>query len=111
MGFFSDLWEGIKSTASNVWSGAKNIAGKVYDVVRKPVDIIAGAGDFLSKIPVLGTLAQPIVAGAKGAQSLLDQAKTVGDIVKATGLQEGGKVLSMTHPQGMVQRSKKYYQA
>lgn len=99
MGFFSDLWEGLKSTASNIYSGAKNIAGKVYDVVRKPVDIIAGAGDFVSKIPVLGSLAQPIIAGAKGAQSLLDQAKSIGDIAKSVGLQDGG----------MVRR--KYYQA
>ncbi len=98
MGFFSDLWEGIKSTAGNVWSGVKNVAGKVYDVVRKPVDIIAGAGDFVSKIPVLGALAQPLIAGAKGAQSLLDQGKMVGDVVKAVGLKDGGMV-------------KKYYQA
>jgi len=100
MGFFSDLWEGLRSTASNIYSGAKNIAGKVYDVVRKPVDIIAGAGDFVSKIPVLGSLAQPIIAGAKGAQSLLDQAKSIGDIAKSVGLQDGGMV-----------RQKKYYQA
>lgn len=99
MGFFDSLWEGIKSTASNVWSGAKNIAGKVYDVVRKPIDIVAGAGDFVSKIPVLGTLAQPLIAGAKGAQSVLDQAKTIGDIAKSVGLQDGGMV------------RKKYYQA
>jgi phage-related protein len=99
MGFFSDLWEGLKSTASNIYSGAKNIAGKVYDVVRKPVDIIAGAGDFVSKIPVLGSLAQPIIAGAKGVQSLLDQAKSIGDVAKSVGLQDGG----------MVRR--KYYQA
>lgn len=99
MGWFSDLWEGIKSTASNVWSGAKNIAGKVYDVLRKPIDVVAGAGDFVSKIPVLGSLAQPIIAGAKGAQSLLDQAKTVGDIAKSVGLQDGGVV------------RRKYYQA
>jgi phage-related protein len=99
MGFFSDLWEGIKSTASNVWSGAKNVAGKVYDVVRKPIDLIAGAGDFVSKIPVLGTLAQPIIAGARGAKSLLDQAKMVGDVARSVGLENGGMV------------KKKYYQA
>lgn len=99
MGFFSDLWEGLKSTASNIYSGAKSVAGKVYDVVRKPVDIIAGAGDFISKIPVLGSLAQPIIAGAKGVQSLLDQAKSIGDVAKSVGLQDGG----------MVRR--KYYQA
>jgi phage-related protein len=100
MGWFSDLWEGIKSTASNVWSGAKDVAGKVYDVVRKPIDFIASAGDIVSKIPVIGTVASPLIGAAKGAQSLLDQAKTVGDVVRATGLQDGG----------MVQR-KKYYQA
>lgn len=99
MGWFSDLWEGIKSTASNVYGGIKKGLGAVYDVVRKPVDIIAGAGDFVSKIPVLGSLAQPIIAGAKGAQSLLDQAKTVGDIAKSVGLQDGGVV------------RRKYYQA
>lgn len=100
MGFFSDLWEGIKSTASNVYSGAKNLAGKVYDVVRKPIDVIAGAGDFVSKIPVLGSLAQPIIAGAKGAQSILDQAKSVADVARSVGLQDGGMV-----------KRKKYYQA
>lgn len=102
MGFFSDLWEGIKSTAGNVWSGAKNIAGKVYDVVRKPIDAVVSAGNLISKIPVIGTLAQPLIAGAKGAQSLLDQGKAIGDVVKAAGLREGG----------MVQRpQKKFYQA
>lgn len=99
MGWFSDLWEGIKSTASDVYGGIKKGLGAVYDVVRKPVDIIAGAGDFVSKIPVIGSLAQPIIAGAKGAQSLLDQAKTVGDIAKSVGLQDGGVV------------RRKYYQA
>lgn len=92
MGWFSDLWEGVKSAASNVWSGVKDVAGKVYDVVRKPVDIIAGAGDFVSKIPVLGTIAQPVIAGAKGAQSLLDQAKSAADVAKAIGLKSGGVV-------------------
>lgn len=99
MGFFSDLWEGIKSTAGNIWSGAKKAVGTVYDIIRKPVDIVAGAGDFVSKIPVLGSIAQPIIAGAKGAQSLLDQAKTIGDVAKTVGLQDGGMV------------KKKYYQA
>lgn len=92
MGWLSDLWQGIKATASNVWSGAKNIAGKVYDVVRKPVDIIAGAGDFISKIPVLGSILSPVIGVAKGAQGVLDQAKTVGDVVKTIGLQKGGMV-------------------
>jgi hypothetical protein len=92
MGWFSDLWEGVKSTASNIYSGVKDVAGKVYDVVRKPIDVIAGAGDFVSKIPVLGSLAQPFIAGAKGAQSVLDQAKSVADVAKTIGLKAGGIV-------------------
>lgn len=92
MGWLSDLWEGVKSTASDIWSGAKNVAGKVYDVVRKPIDIVAGAGDFVSKIPVIGTVAQPFVAGAKAAQSVLDQAKSAADIAKTIGLKSGGVV-------------------
>lgn len=99
MGWFSDLWEGIKSTASNVYGGIKKGLGAVYDVVRKPVDIIAGAGDVISKIPVLGTIAQPVVAVAKGAKSILDQGKAVADVAKSVGLQDGGVV------------KKKYYQA
>lgn len=98
MGWFSDLWDSVKSTASNVWSGVKSAAGKVYDVVRKPVDFIAGAGDVVSKIPVIGSLAQPLIGAAKGAQSVLDQAKSVGDVVRSIGLQKGGVV------------PKKYYQ-
>jgi len=92
MGFFSDLWEGVKRGASSLYSGVKDVAGKVYDVVRKPVDFIAGAGDFVSKIPVIGSLVQPIIAGAKGVQSVLDQAKSVGDIAKTIGLRSGGMV-------------------
>lgn len=99
MGWFSDLWEGIKSTASNVYGGIKKGLSTVYDVVRKPVDIIAGASDIVSKIPVLGTVAQPIIGLAKGAKSILDQGKAVADVAKSVGLQDGGVV------------KKKYYQA
>jgi phage-related protein len=92
MGFFSDLWEGIKSTAGSVYSGVKKGLGAVYDVVRKPVDIIAGAGNLISKIPILGSLAQPIIGAARGAQSVLDQGKAVADVAKQIGLKSGGVV-------------------
>lgn len=92
MGWLSDLWEGVKNTASNVWSGVKSVAGKVYDVVRKPVDWVAGAGDVISKIPVIGTLAQPVIAAAKGAKSVLDQGKAIADVAKQIGLKSGGVV-------------------
>lgn len=99
MGWFSDLWEGVKSTASNVWQGAKNVAGKVYDVVRKPVDVVASLGKYVSKVPVLGTVLSPLTAAASTAQGILDQGKTVADIAKSVGLQDGGVV------------KRKYYQA
>jgi hypothetical protein len=92
MGWFGDIWDSIKSTASDVWSGIKKGAGAVYDVVRKPVDWIAGAGDFVSKIPVLGTIAQPVIAGARAAKSVLDQGKQIADVAKQIGLKSGGMV-------------------
>lgn len=101
MSWLSNLWEGIKSTASNVYSGVKKGLGAVYDVVRKPVDILAGAGSVLSKIPVIGTIAQPVIAAARGAQSVLDQGKAVADVAKQIGLKSGG----MVPPERMFQKA------
>lgn len=85
MGWFSDLWEGIKSTA-----------GRVYDFVRKPIDIIANVGDNIRKIPIIGstlaTLASPVTAIAKTGQGVLDTAKQVADVAKTIGLKSGGVV-------------------
>lgn len=85
MGFFGDLWSGIKS-----------VAGRVYDVVRKPIDFIAGAGDTLRKIPIIGntlsTLASPITGLAKTVQGGLNTAKDVASVGSALGLQRGGMV-------------------
>ena len=92
MGFFSDLWEGIKSTASNVWSGIKSGASAIYDVVRKPVDWVAKGLEYASKIPGLGTILAPVTGIVNTVKSGLDQAKSVGDIVKAVGLRNGGVV-------------------
>lgn len=93
MGFWGDLWSGIKS-----------VAGRVYDVVRKPVDWIAGAGDTLKKIPLVGgaisTALSPITGLAKTVQGGLDTVKQVADVGKAIGLQNGGMV-----------PMKKFYQA
>ena len=101
MGFFSDLWEGIKSTASNVYSGIKSGIGAVYDVVRKPVDLISKGLEYVSKIPGLGTILSPVKGVVDTARGVLDQGKTLGDVAKSIGLKNGG----------MVQAEKKYYQA
>lgn len=85
MGWLTDLWEGVKSVASNV-----------YNVVRKPVDWIAGAGDVIRKIPVIGStlagIASPVTSLAKTVQGGLDTAKQVADVAKTIGLKSGGVV-------------------
>jgi hypothetical protein len=99
MGWFGDLWNNIKSTASNVWSGIKSGVGAVYDVVRKPVDWVSKGLDYASKIPGLGAVLSPVKGIVDTVRGGLDQAKSVGDVVKAVGLKMGGVV-----------KDQKYYQ-
>lgn len=101
MGFWGDLWDGIKNTASNVWSGVKNVASTVYNTVRKPIDWISSGLNVASKIPVLGSIVAPVRGVVDTAKSVLDQGKAIGDVVKQVGLREGG----------VVKPAKKYYQA
>ena len=92
MGFFGDLWNQIKNTASTIYSGVKNVAGKVYDTIATPIRWVGKGLDIASKIPVLGTFLAPVKAAVGGAQSVLDQAKTIGDAAKSIGLRMGGVV-------------------
>ena len=96
MGFFSSLWDGIKS-----------VAGKVYDVVRKPIDFIASAPKYIEKIPAFGkfisTAIKPVTDVAQTISGGLDTAKQIADVGKAIGLREGGIVPRMP--------MKKMYQA
>jgi hypothetical protein len=105
MGFFSDLWEGIKSTASNVWSGIKSGANAIYDVVRKPVDWVSRGLEYASKIPGIGAFVAPVAGVVNTVKSGLDQAKSIGDAAKAIGLREGGMI------QPTRSEVRKYYQA
>tara|TARA_R110002126_G_scaffold103952_1_gene237191 strand:+ start:9222 stop:9527 length:306 start_codon:yes stop_codon:yes gene_type:complete len=92
MGWFSNLWDSIKSTASDVWSGVKNVASTVYDTVSAPVRYLGKGLEYASKIPVLGGLLAPVKAAVGTATNILDQGKAVGDVVKAIGLKMGGVV-------------------
>lgn len=96
MGWFSNLWDSIKSTASDVYGGIKKGLGAVYDVVKAPVDYIAKGVDTASKIPGLGSFLAPVKAVTGLAKDALDQGKAIGDAVKAIGLKMGGVVPKRT---------------
>jgi phage-related protein len=107
MGFFSDLWSGIKNGVSNLWNKAKDTVTNVWNNHLKPV---------VSKIPIVG---DKIVSGVETVGNALNSgAKAVGSLAsgsladamkhsryaykgvkegfnKLTTLKKGGKV--MTH--------------
>lgn len=95
MGFFDDLWSGIKSVGSSVWNGVKDTAGAVYNTAKSGVDwvadqvqpIVKAVGKYGGYIPGIG----PTIRGAAGTvDSLIDQVKgglnTVGSVGKNIGL-------------------------
>lgn len=106
MGWFDNLWSGIKNTVSDVWSGIKNVAGSVYDTVRKPVDWISDVGGKLGNIPIVGSFIKPVLGVVNEAKGALDQAKAIGEAVKSAGLQNGGIVRDR-----MYEAKKKFYQS
>jgi len=56
MGFFSDLWDGIKSVGSGIYNTVKNVGGKVLNVANKARDIIGKGLGFIGKVPIIGGL-------------------------------------------------------
>lgn len=85
MGFWGDLWNGIKSVGTSI-----------YNTVRKPVDWIVGAGDKIAKIPVIGgplsTFLSPVTGLARTVQGGLNTVRDVAEVGKTIGLQKGGIV-------------------
>jgi hypothetical protein len=51
MGFFGDLWSGIKNVAGNIWNGVKTATNWVADKVQP---IVKAVGDYAGYIPVIG---------------------------------------------------------
>jgi len=109
MGFFSNLWNGIKNVASNVWNGVKHTASTVWNAVKKPISYIPLVGDKI--VNGVETVGNAISKGAEGIGHLA--AGRVGDAINAgrdayngvkegvnklTNLKRGGKVI----PQPMV---------
>jgi phage-related protein len=97
MGFFGDLWDGIKSTASNVWGGVKNLATNVYSGVKSVGDwvgnniqpIVRGIADYAGYVPVIGSaisgVANSIDKGITGARKVIDNVgrwgSSIGEVV------------------------------
>jgi phage-related protein len=95
MGFFDDLWSGIKSVGSSVWNGIKDTAGTVYNAAKSATDwvadkvqpIVKSVGDVASYIPVIGApisgIANQINKGIDFAKGFVSKA---GDVGKGIGL-------------------------
>jgi phage-related protein len=95
MGFFDDLWSGIKSVGSSVWNGVKDTAGTVYNTAKSGVDwvadkiqpIVKTVGDIASYVPVIGApisgIANQISKGIDVARGFVSKA---GDVGKSVGL-------------------------
>lgn len=94
MGFFSNLWSGIKNVGSSVWNGLKKGVGVVSDIGNKIRGGIGSAWNFIKKIPVIGNLAEkavntpiPFLGGAslsnvaQGASTGLDVVNGINGVV------------------------------
>ena len=94
MGFFGDLWSGIKNLASNVWSGVKSVASNVYDGVKSAGDwiaqrvqpILGTIGRYAPFIPVIGTgiaaAANAVNTGIGTARSIIDRVGEAGRSIR-----------------------------
>ena len=84
MGWLSNLWDGIKSTASNVWGGVKDLTSNVYSGVKSVGDwvgnniqpIVKTIGEYASYIPGIGSaisgVANTVDRGISSARSVID---------------------------------------
>lgn len=105
MGFFDNLWSGIKRVGSTIWEGAKRVGQvitspetwrKVGDIAGKVVDVAKKVAPYVSKIPVVGQ----IVTGISKAGDLVDLAKKAGQGDFKGALLGAGKIASGFVPGG-----------
>lgn len=97
MGFFGDLWNGIKNTASSVWSSVKDVASRVYGGVQSAANwigdriqpLVRGIGQFASNIPIIGA---PISAIANTIDSGITNGRRIVDNVGKWGSAIGSVV-------------------
>lgn len=114
MGWFSDLWNSVKSVAGKVYDGARSVGNTISNVYDK----------------VKTYLPSPIRAIGDQVQNTYNQVRSVGDVVRSNplGLKDGGPVPSLQglsaiksivsspflqpiRDRFVLQNEKKYYQA
>jgi hypothetical protein len=78
MGFFGDLWNGIKSVGGRIYDGARSVGNFVSNVYDK----------------VKTYLPAPIRSIGDSVQNTYNQARNVGDVIRGNplGLKDGGRV-------------------
>ena len=105
MGFFGNLWSGIKKVGSSIASGVKKVGQvisspetwrKIGDVAGKVVDVAKKVAPFVQNIPVVG---QVVGAISKGGE-LVDLAKRAGSGDIKGALLGAGKMASSFVPGG-----------
>lgn len=89
MGFFSDLWSGIKSTVGSVYEGVKKAVDWVGEKVQP---IVKTVGDVASYIPVIGAPISGVASQInKGIDVVRGAVGKVGDVGKSIGLLKQNK--------------------
>ena len=107
MGFFSNLWGGIKNLGSKIVSGGKYLGGKLIDGVRSAVNVakkgigfVDGIASKITSMPVVGDLAQMAFDGARTSVPEIDQAVRGYDQFKERVNRFGNIVDSIPNPNG-----------
>lgn len=89
MGWLSDLWSGIKNTASNIWSGVKQGVNWAADKVSP---IVSAVQKYAGYVPIIGA---PIAAAAGTVGNLINTAKSGVDLATKAGFKNGGMIMKV----------------
>lgn len=88
MGWWGDLWDSVKRTASNVWNGVKSGVNWVAEKVKPVTDAVA---KYAGYVPIIGA---PLASAANTVSNVIDYAKKGTDAATAAGYRQGGMVRS-----------------
>lgn len=73
MGFFSNLWNGIKNVGKKIFGGIGDVGKKILKIPNAIKSGVTKVYDFVKKVPVVGDVVQsvanaPIIRGYSPAQ-------------------------------------------